>query len=355
MTLESGKPLAESQSEVQYGRSFLDYYAAEAVRPNGFLVPTPFTSTSCGQEQPKGHIMALQQAVGVTALLTPWNFPLAMVTRKLGPALAAGCTAIVKPSELTPLTALAIHALARQAGIPKAVVQVITPNCPHTPAVGQELCTHPHVAKISFTGSTPVGRQLMQWSSGTIKRLSLELGGNAPFIVMDDADLEPAVTAAVASKFRNAGQTCVCSDRFLVQKGIHDDFVQAFQQRVQDTLSNSVGAGLDDKTAVGPLISRQAVETVHGKVQAAIQDGATCRLGGTPLPEIGPHFYAPTILTNVSTDSLIWTTETFGPVAAIRSFETEDEAVRLANDSRTGLAAYVCTRDLGRAFRMAQR
>jgi succinate-semialdehyde dehydrogenase/glutarate-semialdehyde dehydrogenase len=353
MTLEAGKPLLESRSEVQYGRSFLDYYAAEAVRPNGFLVPSPFTSASSGQ--PRGQIMALQQAVGVTAMLTPWNFPLAMLTRKIGPALAAGCTAVVKPSELTPLTALAVHQLALQAGIPEAVVQVITPNRQHTPGVGQELCTHPHVAKISFTGSTPVGRQLMQWSSGTVKRLSLELGGNAPFVVFNDADLEQAVAAAVASKFRNAGQTCVCSDRFLVQAGIHDDFVHAFQQRVQDKLSKAVGAGLDDRAAMGPLITPQAVETVHGKVQAAIHDGAKCLLGGTTLPEIGPHFYAPTILTHVSTDSLIWTEETFGPVAAIRSFETEEEAVRIANDSRAGLASYVCTHDLGRAFRLAQQ
>jgi len=356
MTLESGKPLAESRAEIAFGRSFLDYFAAEAVRPNsaggGFLVPTPFTTPN--GTAPRGQALAVHQAVGVTALITPWNFPLAMMARKVGPALAAGCTAIVKPSEHTPLTALALQHLAADAGIPDAVLQIVTPDRDATPDVGRELCTHPAVRKLSFTGSTAVGQQLMRWSSTTVQRLSLELGGNAPFVVFDDCNIDQAVRAAAASKFRNAGQTCVCADRFLVQAGVHDAFCERFAAHVRDSLT--VGPGMDEANNLGPLITEHAVEAVHAKVRAAVEeDGATCVLGGAPLSELGPQFYAPTVMTHVSEESDIWKTETFGPVAAIRSFETEEEALRLANDCRSGLAAYFCTQDLSRAFRFAQK
>jgi succinate-semialdehyde dehydrogenase/glutarate-semialdehyde dehydrogenase len=261
----------------------------------------------------------------------------------------------VKPSELTPLTALALQKLAYEAGIPQDVVQTVTSDRQSTPNVGREFCENPAVQKISFTGSTTVGKQLMNWSSSTVKRLSLELGGNAPFIVFDDADLDEAVAAAVASKFRNAGQTCVCSDRFLVQAGVHDDFVKRFTAAVKDQISNSVGHGIDDSTVMGPLIAQGAVKTVHEKVKAAISAGAECVIGGSPLPDLGPHFFEATILTNVSPDSDIWKTETFGPVAPIMAFETEEEALTLANDSDVGLASYFCTKDLSRAFRFSQK
>ncbi|CAB9523923.1 Putative succinate-semialdehyde dehydrogenase C1002.12c [NADP(+)] [Seminavis robusta] len=354
MTLESGKPLAESRGEVNYATSFLDFYAAEAVRSTGagggFMIPTPFATTNGA---PRGQIMAKQQAVGVTGLITPWNFPIAMITRKVGPALAAGCTAIVKPSELTPLTAVALQNLAEQAGIPENVLQLITTDKSSTPQVGGELCTNPLVRKLSFTGSTAVGKLLMKQSSDTVKRLSLELGGNAPFVVFDDADIDQAVTAAMASKFRNAGQTCVCADRFLVHAAVHDEFVDKFVAAAQKLV---VGPGLDKETTMGPMIVADAVTRTHQKVQEALErDGATCALGGSPMEDLGPHFYQPTILTGVSPESSIWKTETFGPVAPIIKFDVEEEALRLANDSDVGLASYFCTRDLSRAFRFSEQ
>ena len=346
MTLESGKPLRESYGEVNYARSFLDYYAAEAIRPTGFSIPTPFVDQN---QKPRGHLLATTQAVGVTALITPWNFPLAMITRKVGPALAAGCTAIVKPSELTPLSALALQHLSP---FPPHVLQTITTDTESTPAIGKSLCTDPRVAKMSFTGSTRVGKQLMTWSSQTVQRLSLELGGNAPFLVFADADLEQAVSAAMASKFRNAGQTCVCADRFLIERSVYDKFLALFCEQVEKL---TLGPGSDESTTLGPLISPNAVDSVDQKVQAAIQEGANCLLGGQKRPEIGEHFYQATVLTDVSAESDIWKTETFGPVAAFRSFETEEEALEVANNSRAGLAAYVCTKDLSRAMRVSQR
>jgi succinate-semialdehyde dehydrogenase/glutarate-semialdehyde dehydrogenase len=274
----------------------------------------------------------------------------------VGPALAAGCTTVLKPSELTPLTALALRNLAIQAGIPESVFQVVTPDRDNTPTVGKEFCTNPLVRKISFTGSTVVGKQLMEWSSGTMKRLSLELGGNAPFIVFDDADLDQAVQAAISSKFRNAGQTCVCADRFLVQSGVHDEFVQRFAEQVRQTYyDGAMGPGLEESNVMGPMISASALENVDQKVQSAIQEGAKCIIGGRRRVDIGPHFYEPTILTHVSKDSLIWKTETFGPVAPIQSFDTEEEALEIANDCRVGLASYFCSRDLSRAFRFAKQ
>ena len=350
MTLESGKPLVESLGEVNYGASFLDYYAAEAIRPNngGFLIPTPFSHPD---GSPRGHVMAMQQAIGVTALITPWNFPIAMITRKVGPALAAGCTAIIKPSELTPLTAVALQTLAIEAGIPENVVQWITTDKHHTPDIGDALCSSSQIQKISFTGSTAVGKLLMKSSADTMKKLSLELGGNAPFVVFDDADVDQAVSAAMASKFRNAGQTCVCSDRFLVHASVHDEFVHKIVLKVQ---ALKVGPGMGQGTTLGPLITPQAAQSVHTKVQEALAEGANCAIGGSLLPDLGPNFHEPTILTNVSKVSQIWKSETFGPVAAIRSFETEDEALAIANDCSAGLASYFCTKDLSRAFRFAK-
>ena len=352
MTLESGKPLAESVGEVSYGVSFLEYFAGEAIRSTGagggFLAPTPFSHPD---GSPRGQVLALQQAVGVSALIAPWNFPLAMITRKVGPALAAGCTAVVKPSELTPLTALAVHRLALEVGIPPEVFQLVTASRDTTPEVGEVFCTHPDVRKVSFTGSTAVGKLLMQQCSGTVKRLSLELGGNAAFVVLEDADLPRAVDAAVASKFRNAGQTCVCSDRFLVHASVHDAFVDRLVERVGQL---RVGSGLDPATTLGPLIAAPAVQQVHSKVQEALELGATLVAGGHPLPELGSHFYAPTVLTRVPPHSRLWSTETFGPVVAVASFEFEDDALRLANDGPAGLASYVCTRSLERALRWSR-
>lgn len=351
MTLESGKPLKEARGEVNYGLSFLDFYAGEAIRSSsaggGFVAPTPFAKED---GSPRGQVMAIQQAVGVTGLITPWNFPIAMITRKAAPALAAGCTAVVKPSGLTPLTAMALHTLAIRAGIPENVFQLITTPDELASEVGEELCTNPTVKKISFTGSTAVGKLLMKLSSDTMKRLSLELGGNAPFIVFEDADIDKAVSAAMASKFRNAGQTCVCADRFLVHSSIHDEFVEKLAKQAQKI---RVGPGIDEETVMSCLISEKAVASVATKVEDAIAKGSMCVTGGNRLLRMGSHFFEPTVLANVPLDSDIWQTETFGPVAPIRSFDTEEEALAVANDSSVGLAGYFCTKDLSRAFRFA--
>ena len=352
MTLESGKPITESIGEVNYGTSFLDYYAAEAIRPTsaggGFLAPTPF---SHGNGAPRGQIMAMQQAVGVTALITPWNFPIAMITRKVGPALAAGCTAIIKPSELTPLTAIALQTLAEEANIPKHVLQFITTDKEHTPEIGDALCSSSQIQKISFTGSTAVGKFLMKSSAGTMKKLSLELGGNAPFVVFDDADIDQAVASALASKFRNAGQTCVCADRFLVQASVHDEFVTKFVDKVKGL---KIGLGMQEDVTLGPVITAQSAQIIQRKVQEALVEGAILEIGGVLRPNLGPNFHEATILSNVSLDSQIWKSETFGPVAAIRSFETEEEALAIANDCSSGLASYFCTTDFSRVFRFAK-
>lgn len=355
MTFESGKPMAESLGEVNYAKSFLEYYAAEAVRPNsaggGFLVPTPFATTT--DATPRGTIMAKHQAVGLTAMITPWNFPSAMITRKVGPALAAGCTAVLKPSELTPLSAIALATLAYRAGIPRPVFQVVPTATQDAPTFGATVCGNQLVRKISFTGSTKVGKWLMKAASDSVKRLSLELGGNAPFVVFEDADLDQAVQAAMASKFRNAGQTCVCADRFLVHSKIHDQFVAKL---LEATKSGCVmGHGSEKGTTMGPLISVVAVDSVAKKVEQAIEQGAVCHVGGNKLEEMGPQFYAPTILTNVTKDMEIWKTETFGPVVALASFDTEEQALEMANDSSVGLASYFCTKDLSRAFRFADK
>lgn len=274
------------------------------------------------------------------------------ITRKVGPAFAAGCTAVVKPSELTPLTALYMHKLALEAGLPDGVLEMVTADSTTAPEVGKAFCSSSTVRKVSFTGSTAVGKALMKQSSETMQRLSLELGGNAPFVVFEDADIDQAVQAAVASKFRNAGQTCVCADRFLVAETVHDEFVEKFRAKVEAFV---VGNGMDPSVNMGPLISTTAVSNVDTKVKEALNEGAVCVTGGTPLKNLGPQFYAPTILTNVDAKSRVWAQECFGPVAAIRSFATEEEALEIANDSSVGLASYFCTRDLSRAFRFSKR
>ncbi|GKY97965.1 hypothetical protein MPSEU_000754500 [Mayamaea pseudoterrestris] len=359
MTLESGKPIKESFGEVQYAKSYVDYFSAEAIRPSGagggYLVPTPFTTTNSDgatSTVPRGTIMALHQAIGLCGLIAPWNFPAAMILRKVAPALAAGCSCVVKPASQTPLTAMALVNLAYQAGIPKDVLQLVTCDTDTTKDIGSELTTNPLVRKVSFTGSTNVGKMLLQQCANTCKRTSMELGGNAPFVVFGDANLDQAVMAAMASKFRNAGQTCVCSDRFIVHASVHDDFCERLVQAIRDTIN--VGDGMDENTTMGPLISSQALQKVHERVQAAIDDGAKCLLGGEALPDLGPNFYAPTVLTNVSSDSDIFREETFGPVIAIVKFDTDEEALRLANDSNVGLAGYFCTENLARAFSFAR-
>lgn len=353
MTMESGKPLAESKGEVMYACSFLDYYAGEALRPTsaggGFIAPSTFSTP---EGTPRGQIIAINEAVGVTAMVTPWNFPAAMITRKVGPALAAGCTAVVKPSELTPLSAIALCALGKKAGIPDGVFELVVAGTDSTPAVGEEFCSNPIVKKISFTGSVAVGKLLARQSADTVKKVSLELGGNAPFIVFDDADVDVAVQAAIASKFRHAGQTCVCSDRFLVHRSIHDEFVSKFVAAVEQL---KVAPGMNEGATMGPLIASNAAESVRAKVEEAIAEGGKRVTGGSALPDVGANFFQPTIITEVDTESRIWKEETFGPVAAIRSFDTEEEALEVANDCSVGLASYFCSQDLSRVFRVAKQ
>ena len=353
MTMESGKPLAESKGEVMYACSFLDYYAGEALRPTsaggGFIAPSTFSTP---EGTPRGQIIAINEAVGVTAMVTPWNFPAAMITRKVGPALAAGCTAVVKPSELTPLSAIALCVLGKKAGIPDGVFELVVAGTDSTPAVGEEFCSNPIVKKISFTGSVAVGKLLARQSADTVKKVSLELGGNAPFIVFDDADVDVAVQAAVASKFRHAGQTCVCSDRFLVHRSIHDEFVSKFVAAVEQL---KVAPGMNEGATMGPLIASNAAESVRAKVEEAIAEGGKCVTGGSALPDVGANFFQPTIITEVDTESRIWKEETFGPVAAIRSFDTEKEALEVASDCSVGLASYFCSQDLSRVFRVAKQ
>eukprot|EP00986_Skeletonema_menzelii_P008644 scaffold3738_cov151-Skeletonema_menzelii.AAC.15 len=356
MTFESGKPLAESRGEVNYAASFLDFYSGEAIRTNsaggGFISPSPFAKPDGA---PRGKVMAIHEAVGISnnnfaGLITPWNFPIAMITRKVAPALAVGCTCVLKPSELTPLTAIALETLAKRAGVPEGVFELVTADRELTREVGDEMCGNSIIKKISFTGSTPVGKLLMKQSSDTVKRLSLELGGNASFIVFDDADLDVAVSAAMSSKFRNAGQTCVCSDRFLVHKSVEEEFVAKLVEKVGQL---KIGHGLEDGVTMGPVISNVPVKNLSKKVEAAISEGATCVVGGSPLSNLGPNYFEPTILTNVDTKSLIWCTETFGPVVSVHTFDTEDEAVAMANASPVGLASYICTSDVSRIFRVS--
>lgn len=338
MTAEQGKPLAEAEGEIAYAAAFLEWFAEEAKRAYGEVVP--------GHQRDK-RIVVLKQPVGVVAAITPWNFPAAMITRKVGPALAAGCTVVLKPSELTPFSALALAMLGEEAGVPKGVLNVVT----GTPAaIGEVLTTDPRVRKFSFTGSTAVGKMLAARCMQTVKRVSLELGGNAPFIVFDDADLEAAVEGAMVSKFRNAGQTCICANRILVQDGIYEAFTERLATRVCTLVA---GDGLAGKTDQGPLIDMRAVNKVIGHVEDAIDRGAVCVTGGQRIGDVGT-FFAPTVLMHVPADARLCVEETFGPVAGLVRFQTEAEAISLANNTTAGLAAYFYTRDLSRGWRVGE-
>jgi len=338
MTGEQGKPLAEAQGEVVYAASFLEWFAQEGPRVRGEVL-APHAADR--------RLVVTRQPVGIVGAITPWNFPLAMITRKAGPALAAGCPIVVKPSELTPFSALALAVLAQEAGVPDGVLSVVTGDAK---AIGEVLTGDPRIAKFSFTGSTAVGKMLAARCAQTVKRVSLELGGNAPFLVFEDADLDAAVEGAIASKFRNTGQTCVCTNRFLVHESLHEEFAQKLGRRVS---ALSVGHGLYGKTDQGPLINDAAVAKVSAHVEDALRRGARLIAGGRPH-SAGARFFAPTVLADVPADARMASEETFGPVAGITPFRTEAEAVRLANDTRSGLAAYAYTNDAARQWRLTE-
>jgi len=338
MTLEQGKPLAEARGEITYAASFIEWYAEEGKRAYGDVIPSPFHDR---------RLMAVKQPIGVCAAITPWNFPAAMITRKAGPALAAGCTMVVKPAELTPLSALALAELAHRAGIPAGVLNIVTGD---PRAIGGELTSSPIVRKLSFTGSTEVGRLLMAQCAPTIKKLSLELGGNAPFIVFDDADLDAAVAGAIASKYRNTGQTCVCSNRFLVQSGIYDAFAERLAQAASQL---QVGDGFDTGVAQGPLINQAALDKVERLIGDAQSKGARIVTGGRRHAR-GGLWFEPTVIAGVTTAMDVARQEIFGPVAPLFRFDTEEEAIAMANDTEFGLAAYLYTGNLARTWRVSE-
>ena len=339
LTTEQGKPLAEAKGEILYGASFVELYAEEGKRIYGETIPS---------HKLDARIVVMKQPVGVVAAITPWNFPSAMITRKVAPAIAAGCTVVLKPAEDTPLSALALAELAARAGIPKGVLNIVTAEDPVP--VGAAMTSNPLVRMLTFTGSTEVGKLLMRDAAATVKRVSMELGGNAPFIVFDDADLDRAVAGAVASKFRNAGQTCVCANRILVQLGIYDAFAEKLTAAVERL---KVGHGTEKGVTVGPLINNQAIEKVEAHVIDAVEAGAKVVVGGK-RSSLGGTFYEPTILTNVKPEMRVAHEETFGPVAPLIKFAFEEEAMQIANDTTYGLAAYFFTRDLARSWRVAE-
>jgi succinate-semialdehyde dehydrogenase/glutarate-semialdehyde dehydrogenase len=341
MTAEQGKPLAEARGEVVYGASFIEWYAEEAKRVCGEVIPTYATDR---------RVLVLRQPIGVCAAITPWNFPIAMITRKVSPALAAGCTVVAKPAEATPLSALALAALAEEAGFPPGVFNVIVADGPRAPEIGLELCGNPVVRKLSFTGSTEVGRILLRQSADTVKKLSLELGGNAPFIVFGDADLDAAVEGALASKYRNAGQTCVCANRLYVHDSVYDAFAEKLAARVAQF---KVGPGTEPGVMIGPLIEPAALEKVEAHIADALAQGAQLRLGGR-RHALGGLFFEPTVLTGVTSAMRVAREETFGPVAPLFRFRSDDEVVAMANATEYGLAAYFYARDIGRIFRVAE-
>ncbi|KAJ0561388.1 putative succinate-semialdehyde dehydrogenase (NAD(+)) [Helianthus annuus] len=338
ITLEQGKPIKEAIGEVGYGASFIEFFAEEAKRVYGDIIPATLSDR---------RLFVLKQPVGVVGVVTPWNFPLAMITRKVGPALACGCTVVIKPSEFTPLTALAAAELALQSGIPPGVLNVVTGDAPK---IGNSLLESPQVRKITFTGSTAVGKKLMAGAAETVKKVSLELGGNAPCIVFDDADLEVALKGSLATKFRNSGQTCVCANRILVQEGIYEKFTSAFSNAVQDL---KVGNGFSEGVVQGPLINEAAVQKVDSFVQDAISKGAKVLVGGK-RHSLGFTFYEPTIIGDVKNEMLIARQEVFGPVAPVIRFKTEEEAIQIANDTNAGLAAYIFTNSMKRSWRVAE-
>jgi succinate-semialdehyde dehydrogenase/glutarate-semialdehyde dehydrogenase len=338
ITAECGKPLPEAKGEVIYGASFVEWFAEEGKRTYGESIPSPAANT---------RLIVIKQPIGVCAAITPWNFPLAMITRKVAPALAAGCPVVVKPAEATPLTALALAVLAEQAGFPAGVFNVLTGQ----PAeIGGELCANPIVRKLSFTGSTGVGRLLMAQCAPTIKKLSLELGGNAPFIVFDDADINAAVDGAMAAKYRNTGQTCVCANRFLVQSGIYEEFAAKFAEKARGL---KVGDGSEEGVVQGPLINAAGLAKVEAHVADALGKGARVLCGGA-RHERGGNFFQPTVLADVTTAMQVAREETFGPVAPLFRFDTEAEAIAMANDTEFGLAAYFFSRDVGRCWRVGE-
>lgn len=337
MTQESGKPLAESEIEVAYGASFVQWFAEEAKRAYGETIPSPKN----GQQ-----LLTIRQPVGVVSAITPWNFPLAMITRKVAPAIAAGCTIVLRPAAQTPLTAIALAVLAGKAGIPAGVFNVVTGS--DSKGLGKELTTNEKVRKVSFTGSTGVGATLMQQAAETIKKVSFELGGNAPFLVFDDADIDTAVDAAIAAKFRNSGQTCVSVNRFLVQDGIYDEFAKKLTTAVKKL---KVGNGLEKDVKIGPLINQDGLDKVKEHVKDAIDKGAIVLTGGKVKAKL---FYHPTVLSEVSKNARVATEETFGPVCALFKFKTEHEAIKLANDTEFGLAAYFFSNDVNRCWRVAE-
>lgn len=338
MTLEQGKPLAESRGEIAYGASYIEWFAEEAKRVYGDTIPSP-----AGDKR----ILAIKQPVGVVACITPWNFPNAMLARKMAPALASGCTLVCKPANATPLSALAMAELADRAGIPAGAVNVLAGD---TSAIGAELTGNPLVRKLTFTGSTEVGKLLIEQCAGTVKRTSMELGGNAPFILFDDADLEKAVQGALVCKYRNAGQTCVCANRMLVQSGIYDAFAERFAAAAA---ALRLGNGMAPETAIGPLIDQGAAASVLSMVEDALAKGAEAITGGKRAAN-GECYVEPTVLTGVRPDMRVFREEIFGPVAPLLEFQTEEEAIALANDTEFGLAAYFYSRDLGRAWRVAE-
>ncbi|KIM46575.1 hypothetical protein M413DRAFT_441663 [Hebeloma cylindrosporum] len=340
ITLENGKPLAEGKGEHIYSASFLEWFAEEAVRTYGEHIPSPI---------PGSRNIVIKQPIGVVSILTPWNFPSAMITRKLGAALAAGCTTVIKPPPETPFSCLALVELANRAGIPPGVINVVTTQ-KNVVEVGKEMCENKAVKKVTFTGSTPVAKLLYGMAATTLKKVSLEAGGNAPFIVFDDANLDEAVEAAIICKFRGSGQTCVCANRIYVQSSIYAEFASRLAERVAGF---KVGNGLEEGTTHGPLIHARALEKVERHVNDAVAKGAQVLVGGKSIPNTS--FFIPTVLSDVPADALINTEETFGPLAALTKFETEDEVVRLANDTDVGLAGYFFSRDVGRVWRVAER
>jgi succinate-semialdehyde dehydrogenase/glutarate-semialdehyde dehydrogenase len=343
MSTEQGKPLAESRGEVAYGASYVAWFADEATRIYGDIIP---------QQQRGKRMSAVKEPIGIVAAITPWNFPLAMIARKIAPALAAGCTVIAKPAEDTPLTALALAALAQEAGVPDGVLNMLSASREQGIEAVADWLADTRVRKITFTGSTPVGKHLARESAATLKKLSLELGGNAPFIVFDDADLDAAVAGLMAAKFRNGGQTCVCPNRVYVQAGVYERFADLLAKRVA---ALKVAPATDAGAQIGPMINERAIDKIARHVEDAVKQGANVLTGGKRLTELGPNYYAPTVLTNAQDDMLVCCEETFGPVAPLFRFNDEAEAIRLANDTPFGLAAYFYTQDVRRINRVAAR